>query len=29
LIYQGMPGFEKWFGATPVATDELREMLLK
>jgi len=29
LIYQGMPGFEKWFGATPVATDELREILLK
>ena len=29
LSYQGMPGFEKWFGATPVATDELREMLLK
>ena len=29
LIYQGMPGFEKWFGSTPVATDELREMLLK
>jgi shikimate dehydrogenase len=29
LIYQGMPGFEKWFGSTPVATDELREILLK
>jgi shikimate dehydrogenase len=29
LIYQGMPGFEKWFGATPVVTDELREILLK
>ena len=29
LIYQGMPGFEKWFGATPVATDELRGILLK
>ncbi len=29
LIYQGMPGFEKWFGAKPRATDELRDILLK
>jgi len=28
LIYQGIPGFENWFGATPVVTDELRELLL-
>lgn len=28
LIYQGIPGFTKWFGATPTVTDELREMLL-
>jgi shikimate dehydrogenase len=28
LIYQGIPGFENWFDATPVVTDELRELLL-
>jgi shikimate dehydrogenase len=28
LIYQGIPGFENWFGVTPVVTDELRELLL-
>ncbi len=29
LIYQGIPGFEKWFGKTPIVTPELREILLK
>ncbi len=28
LIYQGIPGFTKWFGATPTVTTELRDMLL-
>ena len=28
LIYQGIPGFTKWFGATPTVTAELRELLL-
>jgi len=28
LIYQGVPGFRKWFGAIPKVTDELRELLL-
>lgn len=28
LIYQGIPGFTKWFGASPTVTDELRELLL-
>lgn len=28
LIYQGIPGFSKWFGINPKVTDELRELLL-
>jgi len=28
LIYQGIPGFEKWFGKTPIVTDDLRRLLL-
>ena len=28
LIYQGIPGFTKWFGTTPTVTHELRELLL-
>ncbi len=28
LIHQGRPGFEAWFGAAPIATPELRELLL-
>lgn len=28
LIYQGIPGFEKWFGVTPTVTQELRDLLL-
>jgi shikimate dehydrogenase len=29
LIYQGIPGFEAWFGQTPLVTEELRKILLK
>jgi len=28
LIYQGIPGFERWFGKTPTVTDDLRRLLL-
>ena len=28
LIYQGVPGFSNWLGATPKVTDELRELFL-
>ena len=29
LIYQGIPGFEAWFGQKPLVTEELREILIK
>ena len=29
LIYQGIPGFEAWFGQTPLVTEELRKILMK
>ena len=29
LIYQGIPGFEAWFGKTPLVTEELRKILIK
>ena len=29
LIHQGIPGFEAWFGQTPLVTEELRKILLK
>ena len=29
LIHQGVPGFEAWFGKTPLITVDLRELLLK
>ncbi len=29
LIYQGVPGFEAWFGQKPLVTEELRELLIK
>jgi shikimate dehydrogenase len=29
LLYQAVPGFEKWFGKHPTVTPELREHLLK
>ena len=29
LIYQGVPGFEAWYGQTPLVTEELRKILLK
>lgn len=28
LIYQALPGFERWFGKKPEVTDEIRNMLL-
>jgi shikimate dehydrogenase len=29
LMYQGIPGFEAWFGQTPLVTEELRKILMK
>jgi shikimate dehydrogenase len=29
LIHQGIPGFEAWFGQTPLVTEELRKILVK
>ncbi|MEC8759852.1 MAG: shikimate dehydrogenase [Pseudomonadota bacterium] len=29
LIHQGVPGFEAWFGKTPLITEDLRELLLQ
>ena len=29
LIHQGIPGFEAWFGQTPLVTEELRKILIK
>jgi len=29
LIYQGVPGFEAWYGQTPLVTEELRKILIK
>jgi shikimate dehydrogenase len=29
LIYQAIPGFERWFGVKPADSQDLRELLLK
>ena len=29
LIYQAMPGFERWFGIKPSDSQDLRDLLLK
>lgn len=29
LLHQGVPGFEKWFGYTPVVDDETRQVVLQ
>lgn len=28
LLYQGIPGFERWFGVRPTVSEELREAVL-
>jgi shikimate dehydrogenase len=28
LLYQAVPGFEKWFGVRPEVTDDLRAVLV-
>ena len=29
LLHQAVPGFERWFGARPTVTDQLRDLVLK